>query len=460
MRHGELNILYTTHQFLPDYAAGTEILTYGTAKEMSRRGHAVSIFTGYPAKGAVEAARAFDRYEYDGIAVERFFHAKRSPIRPANPMEAEYNNRFYADFFRRRVQELKPDLVHCYHLQRLSASVIDVCREMKIPALFTATDFWLVCPTNQLFLPDHSACSGPDPGMVNCVRHLAGIYQGEAARSMLEQVPDRVLAALIRWIAGPAFRYEKRFSPLVRALAARPAYLEERMNRLCAVLVPTRFMAEVLHRCGLEAGRIRHLPFGIDGSLVTPVSTKGTGNHLRVGFIGTLYPYKGAHVLLEAVRQLPGEMPLQVRIYGDLDQFPDYVKRLRSLAGNDRRVAFCGTFAQESIGAVLRDLDVLVIPSLWYENSPLTLGFAQAARVPVIATNVAGLNETITDGENGFLFEKGDGKGLANILQRLCNDRPTVGRLSDRARPPRSLPSYVDELERIYDDVRNCRMPA
>ena len=50
-----MKILYTTHQFLPDYSAGTETLTYGTAKEMSMRGHEVSIFTGYPVKGAVRA---------------------------------------------------------------------------------------------------------------------------------------------------------------------------------------------------------------------------------------------------------------------------------------------------------------------------------------------------------------------------------------------------------------------
>ena len=84
-----MKILYTTHQFLPDYSAGTEILTYSTAREMSKRGHGVSVFTGYPVKGTVEASHAFDCYEYDGISVDRFFHSKTSSIRPLNPLEAE-----------------------------------------------------------------------------------------------------------------------------------------------------------------------------------------------------------------------------------------------------------------------------------------------------------------------------------------------------------------------------------
>jgi glycosyltransferase involved in cell wall biosynthesis len=459
-RRSELKILYTTHQFLPDYAAGTEILTYSTAKEISRRGHEVYIFTGHPVKGAVEADHAFDRYEYDEMPVDRFFHSHTSPIRHGNPMEAEYNNLDFADFFRKRVQELKPDLVHFYHLQRLSASAIDVCRELGIPTLFTATDFWLVCPTNQLLLPDHSLCLGPDKNMANCVRHLAAISQGRGIRSILDRLPDWIMAVFIRWAMYAAFWPEKRYLPLVRALVARPVYMEERMNRIGRVLVAARFMGEMLCRHGLEAERVRHVPFGIDYSPMTRVSAKGTEKDLRIGFIGTLYHHKGAHVLLEAVRSLPAKMPLKVEIYGDIEQFPEYVKTLRSVAGSDHRIEFCGTFPLPSIGNIFYGLDVLVVPSLWYENNPLVLSFAQAARVPVVASDSGGMNEVIADGENGFLFAKGDVKGLADIILKLCNDRSVVKRLSDHARSPKSISSYVDELERIYDDVVNHRIVA
>jgi glycosyltransferase involved in cell wall biosynthesis len=99
-------------------------------------------------------------------------------------------------------------------------------------------------------------------------------------------------------------------------------------------------------------------------------------------------------------------------------------------------------------------------PSLWYENSPLVLSFAQAAKVPVVATNSEGMNEVIADGENGFLFEKGDVKGLAEIIRMLCHDRSVVKRLSDHARQPKSISSYVDEIEGIYGDVINGRTAA
>ncbi|MBE0555944.1 MAG: glycosyltransferase family 4 protein [Proteobacteria bacterium] len=454
-----MRILYTTHQFLPDYSAGTEILTYSTAKEMSSRGHDVRVFTGYPVKGAVEASNSFDSYDYDGIPVDRFFHSNTSSISPRNPMEAEYNNLYCAEFFRRRIRELKPDLVHFYHLQRLSASVIDVCRERGIPALFTPTDFWLVCPTNQLLLPDHSRCLGPDKGMVDCVRHLAAISQGQRVRSILDRLPNWLMALLIRW-ARYDFWPENRSVSLVRALAARPAYMEKQMNRTDMVLVATRFMGETLRRNGLDAKRIRHVPFGIDHNCITRVSAKGTENDLRIGFIGTLYHHKGAHVLLEALRSLPRDMPLKVKIYGDLEQFPEYAGTLRSLAGDDDRIEFSGTFPNTGIGEICYGLDVLIVPSLWYENNPLAISFAQAAKVPVVATDTEGMREVIVDGENGILFEKGDVKGLSDIIRMLCDDRSLVKRLSDHARQPRSIFSYVDELERIYDAVVNRRTVA
>jgi len=447
-----MKILYTTHQFLPDYSAGTETLTYTTAKEISRRGHEVCVFTGFPVKGAVEASHAFDRYEYDGISVDRFFHSNTSSIRPKNPMEAEYNNLFYADFFRRRIRELRPDLVHFYHLQRLSASVIDVCREMGIPSIFTATDFWLICPTNQLLLPDYSRCLGPEKNMVNCVRHLAAISQGQGIRSILDLLPSRLMAIFIRWCRYVQWP-ERGPVPLVRALAARPACLEKRMNMIDRVLVATRFMGEMLRRYGLEAKRVRHIPFGIDHAPITDISAKGSQKHLRIGFIGTLYHHKGAHVLLEAVRLLPSDMLLKVKIYGDMGQFPDYARTLRLIAENDHRIEFCGTFPTPRIGEIFYNLDVLVAPSLWYENSPLILSFAQAARVPVVAADVEGMNEVIVNGENGFLFEQGNAKGLSDSIRMLCNDRSLVKRLSDHAIKPKRISSYVDELERIYGEA-------
>jgi glycosyltransferase involved in cell wall biosynthesis len=77
--------------------------------------------------------------------------------------------------------------------------------------------------------------------------------------------------------------------------------------------------------------------------------------------------------------------------------------------------------------------------------------------VPVVATNSEGMKEVIADGENGLLFEKGNVKALADIIRTLCNDRSLIKKLSDRAKPPKSISTYVDELERIYCEAIHGR---
>ena len=450
-----MKILYLSHQFLPDYSAGTEILTYNTAKEILRRGHKAGVFTGYPVKGRVTPLKSFDWYEYDGISVDRFYHSNTSSILPENPMEAEYNNLFFADYFRKRLQQISPDIVHFYHLQRLSASAIDVCVELGIPTVFTATDFWPVCPANQLLLPDNSLCPGPDESMVNCLKHLVEISQGQNIRRVFKLLPDRMLALFIGF-AAKMNSLNLPYISLVKGLAERPAFMRTRMKRLNMVLVATQFMGEVLNRFGVDSKKIRHLPFAIDRNLIPQVSAKGENEKLRIGFIGTLSPHKGAHLLLEAVRLLSVKLQLEVKIYGSLKQFPEYALILKSMAGGDRRVKFCGTFSNSRIGDILYGLDVLIVPSLWYENAPLVILSAQAAGVPVVAADLGGMSELIEEGKNGLLFEKGDAKGLSDIIRMLCADRLMIrhlSNLSNHSVKPKSMLSYVDELEEIYDDI-------
>lgn len=140
-------------------------------------------------------------------------------------------------------------------------------------------------------------------------------------------------------------------------------------------------------------------------------------------------------------------------LYGDPTQFPKYTKRLHKLAGDDSRVEFAGTFVPDRIGDILFQLDVLVVPSIWYENTPLVIHSAQQANVPVIASNVSGTCEIIKDGFNGILFERGASKQLATIIKKLCEDRSLLRRLSNASKPTISMREYADKLEEIYEEI-------
>lgn len=431
------------------------MLTLQTAKELKRRGHDVEVWTGHPVDEETARSNPVDRYEYDGLKVHRYNHnyAVFSPNR--NIVEFEYNSLAFRGYFTEYVKKEKPDIVHFFHLLRLSASAVEVCLDNDIPCVFTPTDFWIVCSTCQLRLPDNSLCLGPDPEGINCCRHLASQVSVKKGR-YASMLPDFVFKFFIR-AAGFRWWPEKRYSRMLRSLSLRKDFIMERINRVDRVLAPTRFMEKILVQNGVDPGIIDFMPYGLDMKAFEKKEPKKPSDRLRVGFMGTLSEHKGAHVLIEAVKLLPQEMPVEVRIYGDLSQFPEYAARVKRLAGDDKRVEFPGHFPNEKIGEVFSGIDVLVVPSIWYENTPLVIYSAFAASTPVIATNLGGMSEVVSHGVNGLLFEKGDARGLSALLKRCAEERGLLEKLSGNVLPPKSMPRYADELEEVYRDVLKKR---
>lgn len=446
-----MKILLTVHQFFPEHAAGTEVLTRSVARELLRRGHKVHVLTGFPATQALADEERFDEYDFEGIHVYRFHHAYVPMAGQTSMIELGYNNHLAARYFGQVLQRFQPDLVHFFHLNRLGTGLIDVAMQAGVPAYMTPTDFWAICPTVQLVLGNGRLCTGPTAYAGNCIQHFAEGNQAGLAAKLAAALPAPLLGALSRLtLAGALPPYPKQIE--VKALAARLPNNVARLNQLSRIVAPNPFMADLLQRYGVAPQRIVQRTFGIDDTsppTQRPRLSRPPGQPLRVGFIGTLAQHKGCHVLVDAVKALaPGSAEL--KIYGKLQDFPDYVAGLQQSAHGQPNITFSGVFPNAQIGNILAGLDVLVVPSLWYENTPLVVYSAQAARCPVVASDFPGISEVITHGLNGLLFNAGDAAGLARQLRRLLDEPGLLQTLSVQARPPKSTASYVDELLAIW----------
>jgi glycosyltransferase involved in cell wall biosynthesis len=438
-----MKILLTTHLFFPDYSAGTEILAFETARELQRLGHEVLVFTGHSGRRDLAEAERFDHYSYQGVEVERFHHADVPMGRQTDVLEMEYNNLFCADHFRQLLRSFRPDVVHAFHLARLSATLIDVCREAGIPVVFTATDFWFVCPLYQLRLPDNSCCPGPDRFTVNCIRHLDQLDRPDEA-TIVKRMPDW-LVALAAMLARAGVLPRSRFGFLL-SVSERPGFLMERLNRVARVLVPTRLMERILVQNGLHSNLTDYCQFGLNLDYIPEQLPRISSGLLRVGFIGTLFEHKGIHILLAAMGLMKPEEDIELQVFGDYREQPDYVASLKRSVASNSRIRFCGTFPNSEIGKVLAGLDLLVVPSIWYENTPLVIYSAMAAGCPVIASNLGGMSEVIHHEVNGLLVEPGDVQGLAMAIKRLADDRQLLAQLASRCNRPKSIGQYVKEL--------------
>lgn len=454
-----MRVLLTVHQFLPKYAFGTERLTYDLGRELLRRGHEVSVLTTDHASPSLPHDTTWD-YEYGGLRVRVI--GVRLPETP-NPLRYEYDNPRMAEHLRAYMEETRPDLVHVVHAGRLSGSVIPTAKSFGAPTVFTATDFWSLCRVIHLRRADTGElCEGPNRMGTNCMRcYIARAGGPQATRDRLLARPEWQLGALSAASRAPVIR-NTRHMWRTRAVVERTGSLRRAVNAADVVLAPTRLNRELLISNGISPSRIRLSPYGIDTSdVLTAPRSPVHPETLRVGYIGSLARHKGADVLVRAFREVPKTlMKAELKIYGDPSRDPAYFRELRELAGNDPRVSFLGTFEGERIGWVLSEIDVLVVPSAWYENTPLVVYFAFASGTPVVATNLGGLSEAIVNGKNGLLFEMGDARDLNGQLLRFFLEPDLLATLRDGISPVRTARESVDELEELYGDLLDRKKPA
>lgn len=466
-------VLLTVHKFFPEHKAGTEVLTLKVAQELQHRGYEVQVLTADPpdtdARHAV-GPQSQD-YEFQGIKVHSLGESLRLQ---GYTFEHEFAHPAIGLHAEELIKSFRPDLMHVFHAQNLSASILDAASRQNVPTVFSATDFWFVCPIVQLKLPDGSVCRGPGPGGRNCLTcytpHLI-----PPKTELLEAVVGRFpvaakaldMAGPLKGVAGDILHagYSRAKWPAASAATLkRPEVLREAANSFKAIMVPTRLMRDIFVENGIDEKLISLVPFGIDTAPLEIHRRKEPSATLRIGFIGTLFEHKGPDLLIDAFNALPANADAILRIYGNPQQFPEFGHKLLKQAAsgsNAAKIEFCGTFANEKLGEVLQQLDVLVVPSRWYENTPLVIQSALATATPLVATNLGGMAELIHHEVNGLLFDLNSVNSLREQLHRLLTDRALLQRLRDNIKPERTVPQMVDDIEAVYNNVlgtNNCTL--
>ncbi len=444
-----MKILFTVHQFFPDHRAGVEIVTLGLARELKARGHEPYVFAAkrsIPGSG-IRPGETED-YELDGIPVRRVGRPEEGLARPYH---LNYRNDDMTQKIREFMRKISPDLVHVMHLQGLSASVVPAIKEFDVPVVYTAADFWTVCPVVDLRRHDGVMCTGPE--VSHCVRCIASRNPDPRVRNVAKAVPGAMLR-IADWTSRTPLSGLSHSLRQVRAVRQRPEYIRERVELVDHVLAYTRLTRDLLASNGIGAGKTRVSHYGIDTSHVSgALAERRPSRTLRLGFVGTLAPHKGPDTLVRAFKMLPPELDAALSIHGDPGQYKSFAEELRGLAGDEERITFAGAFSREGIGRVLSEIDALVVPSRWYENAPGVIFEAFAAKVPVVATDVGGISEFVRHEENGLLFGLEDADDLARQLRRLATEPGLLERLRGGIGPVKTVEEYGGELEELYETL-------
>jgi glycosyltransferase involved in cell wall biosynthesis len=262
-----------------------------------------------------------------------------------------------------------------------------------------------------------------------------------------------------RWLAqiAPSLAkfYWNKQTIQTRHAEARQKFLLEALNQADMIISPSQFVRSIYIQAGIKPASILYSRFGLDP--VVPSSRKSSEpaihDQLRIAYLGQIIEAKGVHILLEAVRRL-ATLPLLVKIYGNADCSPNYTAQLHRIIANDHHISMAGSYReQHELAQILEATDVVVVPSIWFENSPTVILEAFSYHVPVIASNLGGMAELVQEGKTGLLFTPGDPDDLARCFRRLVEEPNLLPALRTGIKPVRSMADELDQLEMIYRKI-------
>jgi glycosyltransferase involved in cell wall biosynthesis len=173
---------------------------------------------------------------------------------------------------------------------------------------------------------------------------------------------------------------------------------------------------------------------------------------LRVGFFGQISKLKGIGVLLDCAAALAEqtEAKISINIFGDYRGQPKAFQDefLTQLAKVTRNVNYRGPYRQAEVDRLMGSMDAVVVPSIWWENSPVVIQEALRNNRPILCSDIGGMAEKVRNGVDGLHFSVGSGLELSYLLLRLHDDRAILDRLrATMRRPPSAEESMVHHRE-------------
>ena len=408
-----MRVLFVVHQFFPVWYTGTERFVLDLAKQLQRMGHFVKILTyGWRDNGAyaLRNGALIREYHFQGVPVTAIRH--RDPA-DENDFEVKVFDDRLEPVITSILEENIFDIIHIGHPHRCGSTCIKIAHERRIPVVLTLTDFWTVCPR----------IIGVTRSGALCRYSSHGIRCADNCYSETERLP-----------------LQERYTNIDRML---------KMTDFC--VSSTNFLKQVI-QSNYPSLNIHLVRFGTDYSLIQQNSKLYSAESpVTIGFLSTLQPHKGAHILLKAFGRLDQDN-ISLKIYGHYFEEADYFYSLRELA-EGKLVQFCGKYDYEDFQKIFDSLDIVAVPSIWWENSPLVLLSSLAHRVPVIVSNLEGLTEIIEDGKNGFVFDMGDEESLVHILQKIGQNPAVLNEIKNNIVAPPRIEEEAFRYELIYNNL-------
>jgi glycosyltransferase involved in cell wall biosynthesis len=245
----------------------------------------------------------------------------------------------------------------------------------------------------------------------------------------------------------------------------RERFLKSHFELVDLFLCPSEFLLGRYLEWGIPREKLRYVENGhVAGDNPSPPIPPPGRNSFA--FFGQISPYKGLPILFDAAKRLltRGFDAFRIDVFGSMlflssDQESAIRKRFAEV---ESHVQVHGAYRYQDVIALMSTVDWVIVPSIWWENSPLVIQEAFAAKRPIICSNIGGMAEKVRNEVDGLHFRVGDPISLADTMMRACTEPGLHERLAGQIAPIHAMRLSAREHLALYGILESpgARRPA
>jgi glycosyltransferase involved in cell wall biosynthesis len=383
---------------------GSEQVLFDTKELLEKHGHEVS---------------CFGMQHVENIVSNDFFvpHIEYGKLRGVEKLTAGLNsiyNRRVRRAFGLFIDHYQPEVIHVHNIyHQLSFSILDEARARGIPVVMTLHDYKMMSPSYTMFHHGKNDMSMVGGKYYRCVRTNCTENWGESVVVTLEAY----------------FRKWKKYA-----------------DTISHYIAPSEWMREVYLRAGMDDTKISVIPNPVSAS---PHEVRATDEGY-VLYFGRFSKEKGVRILLDVAEKTPN---IKYRLVGEGPEQDELKKYCREKKISN--VTFFPFQTGEVLARTIRQARLSVLPSIWYENAPMSvLRSIMEGRV-VVASAIGGIPELLPD---SLCVPAGDVDALREKIvawySASSSDREKMVREIQKTLDARHAPEqYYASLMKCYEHV-------
>ena len=388
---------------------GSEAVFFGEKALLEEMGHTVVPFS---MKSAENLDSEYSRYFVDNV--DYTGSGGLGKIKAAM-------NIIYSFESRSKMSELlkiySPAIAHFHIFQhQISPSVFGPLRKHKVPLVLTLHDLKPLCPTYKMYTNDKicEACKG---------RKFYNCFVKKCTKG-------------------------SRFKSLINTIEMYFHYMLGYYQNVDRYIAVSQFYRQKMLEYGFREEQVVYIPNYIDiAKYDRPYGDAGYGL-----YFGRLSYEKGVDHLLDAAAKL-GDIPIFIAGTGPSEE------QLKAMVAerNLKNVKFLGFVTGEELISLIAEASFTVMPSIWYENCPMSVLESLALQTPVIGADIGGIPELVEHGQDGFIYEAGNADALVQTVRELMSDddrRRSMGESGRRKIAEKfDKESHYKQLISLYEQI-------